>query len=242
MIFNYIQLRRFFRCIRDMGSTELFRNWRGNKVFLLRHDVDFDIRLARDLAVIEKEEGVVSTFFILTSCPTYNVLDKTNRQLLQEIASLGHEIGLHFDPTVYDEACLRPAVDKEADVLSFAVGQEVKSISLHNPSVHGQYPMFDGYVNAYDPSLFSDQNYLSDSCYSFRNKDPFAFIKNIDNGMVQILLHPMHYSRDGDGYDTVIVRSLQRYMKELHASFSVNTTYRQHIGEDLIATFRERSP
>ena len=60
MIFNYIQLRRFFRCIRDVGSTELFSNWRGNKVFLLRHDVDFDIRLARDLAVIEKEEGVVS--------------------------------------------------------------------------------------------------------------------------------------------------------------------------------------
>lgn len=105
---------------------------------------------------------------------------------------MGHEIGLHFDPTLYTDN-LESAVKKEADILSFAIQAKVRSISLHNKSVHGQYPMFKDFVNAYDPKLFSDKTYISDSRFDFRGKDPFEFINNIDSGTVQVLLHPLHY-------------------------------------------------
>ena len=241
MIFSYPRLRQFLRRMKELGSTELFGDWKGDNVFLLRHDVDFDLRPARDLAEIEAEEGIRSTFFVLTSCRTYNVLHKDNRKLLHEITGLGHEVGLHFDPSIYGVADLQAAADKEAEVLSLAVGKEVRSISLHNPSVHGQNPLLKGYVNAYDPSLFNDQNYISDSCYSFRNKNPFQFINHVKTQMIQILLHPIHYSLDGGGYDKVLINSLERFISDVHGDFLVNSAYRKQIGGDLVATFRRES-
>ena len=241
MIFAYPKLRQFLRRIKELGPTELFRDWQGGNAFLLRHDVDFDLKPACELATIEDDEGVRSTFFVLTSCRTYNVLNRDNRKLLRQIVNLGHEVGLHFDPTLYADTDLQAAADKEADVLSFAVGEEVRSISLHNPSVHGEFPLFDGYVNAYDPQMFSDQNYISDSRYSFRCKDPFQFIENITTQMIQILLHPMHYSPDGGGYDAVVIRSLEQFINEVHEDFSVNSSYRNQIGDDLVAAFRRKT-
>ena len=41
--------------------------------------------------------------------------------------------------------------------------------------------------------------YLSDSRFDFRGKNPYEFIKNIDKvGFIQIFLHPLHYSENGD--------------------------------------------
>jgi peptidoglycan/xylan/chitin deacetylase (PgdA/CDA1 family) len=220
-----------------LGKSQLFKDWTGEKVFLIRHDVDFDINLAHKLAVIEKEENIVATFFILTTCESYNVLSKKNSQLLKEMIEMGHEIGLHFDPTLYTDN-LDEAVKKESGVLSMACGQEIRSISLHNPSLHGQYPMFSGYVNAYDTKLFSDENYLSDSRYSFRGKDPIKFLNNVHKNMVQILLHPMHYSETGSGYAEVLTNSFNRYINDIHNNFSVNSAYHAQVGNNFLRIFK----
>jgi len=233
MIFKYEELKKFYNEIKSKGKVELFRNWDGEKAFLIRHDVDFDIKLAHNMAAIENELGIVSTYFILTTCHSYNVLSEQNRTLLREINDMGHEIGLHFDPTLYPEN-LSAFVDKEAEVLSLSCGTEVKSISLHNPSIHGQFPLFSNYINAYDPAFFSNTNYVSDSCFNFRGKDPFEFINGIEDNMIQILLHPMHYSQDGWGYDDILVSSFKSYMKQIHEAFLVNATYKEQIGSDFI--------
>ncbi|MCW8930332.1 MAG: hypothetical protein OQL19_08860 [Gammaproteobacteria bacterium] len=241
MIFKYSQLKKFLIQLKKTGSIELFKDWKGDRVFLLRHDVDFDLQLAYDLAKIENKIGINSTFFILTTCPSYNILCERSRYLLKEIIKMGHEIALHFDPTLYEENTLESAVDREAEILSFASGQPVKSISLHNPSVHGFYPIFEKYINAYDPNIFSDNNYISDSCFNFRNKKPLEFIKNIDKSMIQILLHPLHYSENGDGYDIIFTNSYQRMMNEINKNFSVNATYREQVGDNLVTTFISNS-
>ena len=84
------------------------------------------------IKLIEQEAGIVSTFFILTTCESYNVLCDRNRNLLRELVAMGHEIGLHFDPRLYRDE-LDPAVRREVELLSFAADQAVRSISLHNP-------------------------------------------------------------------------------------------------------------
>ena len=241
MIFRYDQLREFFKAINGLGATQRFSDWRGDNVFLMRHDVDFDVKLAHQLANIEQEEGIVSTFFILATSQSYNALCDRNRKLIREMVAMGHEIGLHFDPTLYDDE-MDSALRREAELLSFAADQEVRSISLHNPSVHGQYPIFEGFVNAYDANMFSDDNYISDSRYGFRGKSPLEFIKHVDKSMIQILLHPMHYSESGGGYAEVFVNAFTRYMQEVHASFLVNSTYRKQVGENFMTTFKTRMP
>jgi len=87
MIFKYDELRLFFSELNKLGKSQLFKNWKGDKVFLLRYDVDFDISLAHKLAVIEKEKNVVSTFFILTTNESYIALNKKNRTLLREMVA-----------------------------------------------------------------------------------------------------------------------------------------------------------
>lgn len=108
---------------------------------------------------------------------------------------------------------------------------------MHNPSVHGQYPIFDGCINAYDPKLFSDKNYISDSRFSFQGKNRFKFLENINNGMIQILLHPMHYSELGSGYDRILTDTFVRYMNNVHNTFKVNATYAEQVGDDFLVAF-----
>ena len=155
------------------------------------------------------------------------------------MSDMGHEIGLHFDPTLYGSN-VEMSLKKEIDILSFAIQDTVQSISLHSPSIHGQYPLFKGYNNAYDPRMFSDENYISDSRFSFRGKDPFEFLKNIDNSMVQILLHPMHFAVAGGGYDEIFCESFIRHMNEVHRNFIVNSTYLDQVGDDFIAVLKRR--
>lgn len=242
MIFKYSEFRTFLQRMRELGDSRTFSKWNGQeKVFLLRHDVDFDIELAYRQSVIEKEEGVTATYFILTTCPTYNVLFEKNRKLLQEMVANGFEIGLHFDPTLYPEGDLQEMAQKEADILSFAIGKQVTSVSLHNPSVHGKYPMFDGFVNAYDPDFFSDESYVSDSQMRFRGKNPFTFLERITDHQVQVLLHPMHYSEEGYGYRDIMVNTFSEYIQGVDQMFKINAKYAAEVPGDLIEEFWKES-
>ena len=146
-IFKISGLEKFYLKVKSLGETILFKDYKGGKVFLIRHDVDFDLNLALNLAKFENEIGIRSTYFVLTSCESYNVLCEKNKLILKKIISLGHEIGLHFDPSIYKDN-LDDIVKKECSILSFASDSTIKSISIHNPTVHGQYPIFDNMVNA----------------------------------------------------------------------------------------------
>ena len=195
---------------------------------LLRHDVDFDLVPALTLARKEAEFGIRGTYFFLTTANSYNVLASTSRDIINEIHSLGFEIGLHFDASVY----LRQPVDslgefarREAAILEGIVGVSVESLSLHNPSVLGQYPTIKGFINAYDNSIFSPDRYLSDSRMVFHS-DPFDFFDSMVPKLGQLLIHPMHFSETGAKYPTQMIHFLERFSDEIDRNFSVNSGYR----------------
>lgn len=195
--FTYKNLKEFLCYIKTISKVTSLTNWDGSNAIILRHDVDFDIKAAYNLSLIENECGVESTFFIMTTCHFYNPLSSANREMISKMANNGFEIGLHFDPIIYDDISvneLKSKVDMEAKILESIVNQEVKSISLHNPSVNGQFPLFEGYKNAYHKDIFSDNAYMSDSCMNFRGKNPFEFVKKSKKQPIQILLHPTHYT------------------------------------------------
>ena len=80
---------------------------RKGSYIILRHDVDLDLYPAYKISQIEKQLGIKSTFFIMTSCQNYNPLSATNRKLLKDIQNDGHEIGLHFDPSIYHDCSIK---------------------------------------------------------------------------------------------------------------------------------------
>src|SRR4051812_23371979 len=93
---------------------------------VLRHDVDFAPEYSLELAELEHEAGVASTFFVLVDGRFYNPLDKEVVGQVRRIHSLGHEVGLHF--SAGDDVALR------LRLLSELVGAPVRSCSQHDPA------------------------------------------------------------------------------------------------------------
>ena len=176
----------------SVGEIKRFMDYDGSPCFLLRHDVDFSLDSAYSLAVFEKEHKVSSTYFVQIR-GVYNTLSKVNSHLIKSIYDMGFEIGIHFDPTLYDECSIHSGLAEEISVFQKFFGIKICSISLHNPSVHGIYPMFDNYINAYSPELFDHSRYLSDSLMNFRGKNPFDFVDTIKDKPLQVVLHPIYY-------------------------------------------------
>ena len=54
MIFSYKKLSKYYEKIKGLGKTLLFNEFKGQKCFLIRHDVDWDLELALKIAQLEK--------------------------------------------------------------------------------------------------------------------------------------------------------------------------------------------
>jgi|WetSurMetagenome_2_1015567.scaffolds.fasta_scaffold164358_2 hypothetical protein len=235
-IFSYSELTEFLRSTSSRYRFWNFRDWKGENGVLLRHDIDFNLDAALRMAQLESSIDIPATFFIMISSGFYNSFSMKNREIIREIVGMGFDIGLHFDPQIYaDESDLVGCVDREASWLSSISDVEVKSVSLHNPSVRNEYPLFEKYRNAYEPAIFSNENYLSDSCMDFRGKDPVEFLLRAERKPVQLLLHPMHYSERGDDYPKIMEKYLLDLASTIDRDFAVNWKFSEQMAGQKVA-------
>ena len=215
--------------------------WQGQPGIVLRHDVDLDVTPAYELSRREIEVDVRGSYFFLTTASTYNCQSPDNRKMIRQMADDGFEIGLHFDPSVYqtvDIEELGRLARNEAAQLEDISGSRLVSVSLHNPSILNQYPMLSGWLNAYDEVIFKPEVYLSDSRMKFRS-DPAEFFTSADSRVHQLLLHPMHYAEQEPLYPLAKIAYLKRVVSALDQSFQLNTTYRERVGDRFVALFKD---
>lgn len=241
--FTYDNYRKILELLKQNGKIYRFNEFVNGVGILLRHDVDFDICKAYELAQIEKEKDVKSTYFILTNSDYYNITSMKNRVLLKEMNKNGFEIGLHFDPTIYGDinfSEMSRKVEFECSMIENITGEKVSSISLHNPSIHNQYPIFNGYVNAYSKEYFNTEYYFSDSCMNFRGKNILEFASKANKNMVQVLLHPIHFSSNGQKYPDIFKNIIGIKINEFDNLMRINATYKNDIGQDSLYNFISR--
>lgn len=88
---------------RDKGYSikPVCQYFNDKKVILLRHDVDYSISYAYDLANIEYDLGICSTYYIYFHSETYNALAPDSIKMIRAMREMGHEIGLHYDSRYY---------------------------------------------------------------------------------------------------------------------------------------------
>jgi predicted peroxiredoxin len=86
------------------GIMFLFKEEDINKTknIFIRHDVDHDPFLALEMAKIEAELGICSTYYFLTTDTFFakKLWKKKRKEYLEavkQIQDLGHEVGLHYD-------------------------------------------------------------------------------------------------------------------------------------------------
>lgn len=225
--------------MQDIGEIFSFNSLRMdiNSGFILRHDIDFSVEKAYEMSKIENELDIKSTYFVLTTSDVYNINSKRNRKMLIDMDKNGFEIGLHFDPTIYGNIHLEKMhieVQKEINIIENIVGNKVKTISLHNPSIHNSYPVFIGYKNSYSEEFFNTDLYISDSCKSFRGKDIYKFIEKGRNNLVQVLFHPIHFSEKRESYISSFNRIIKDKIESFDKSMHINKTYVAELNQSTL--------
>ena len=159
---------------------------------ILRHDIDFSIEKAAEMASLDSSVGARSTFFALMTTPYYNALEENNLARLRVILGLGHEIGLHVDCSGFSSISADEQLERvrsQVACLEAHLGTHITSIAQHKPTAAKNHPVFPGYTDAYSKPFFTDIGYISDSRMMFRVRDVRDFIRR--NERCQMVLHPI---------------------------------------------------
>ena len=187
MKFNYEELRRIL--VYDQataGMMTVTEAVKKNNGLIIRHDIDHDVSFALEVARLEKDLLVKSTFYVRMTACYYNSMSRANSALLRKIHNYGFEIGLHFDPSI---EYTNERFNLELLCLENILGSKVRSFSSHNPSIHGIYPSKNGIINA--DKLVKDG--ISDSLMNFHGKDPYKYIDRSKTMLILLLLHPLYW-------------------------------------------------
>jgi len=172
------------------------------KIVLWRHDVDFSVHRALQLAKIEYEEEVKATYFFQLNSEFYNIFEAGIKDRIHEILSLGHSIGLHFDPSAYNfttKVELEKHLMFEKEILEELFARIVMVFSFHNPEPN--ILKYDDYkianmINAY--SLYMKENYVycSDSNGYWRHERLVDVLLTNEFDKLQILTHPVWWQKN----------------------------------------------
>jgi hypothetical protein len=152
----------------------LTENLDEDGIALWRHDIDFSPNRALALAKIESDLAVPAVYFVLLGSPFYNPFEATTREMLRQIADLGHDIGLHYDASLIEGDLSRheDQISFEAATLARWLGVPVRSFSLHNPTVSTnvaiEHASHAGLFNASAAALRQKFHYCSDSNGTWR--------------------------------------------------------------------------
>lgn len=216
--FSYIEYRNIITLVKQnlpiMDFSEV--NDEVNAFCVLRHDIEFSIDRALEMARIEHDDlGVHSTYTVQLRNNTYNALSQKNIEAIQEIESMGHYIGLHQNPPQMSDDELVDYITKDIETLEHYYGFSVDRFAFHrcgsNPGILERYVEVPGKINCYAKEFFhyfSGDNpeeirvhYLADSNHDWKYGHPF----NIDYWdlpqKMQLLTHP--YSWTEEGYENI---------------------------------------
>ena len=170
-------------------------------VVFLRHDVDFHIPCAVQIAALERNMGIRSTFFFLINSELYNLLEAENLRQAKQIADMGHMVCFHVDETALHtldnqdaRACFQKQAAAFTAMLPFA---ERHVISRHRPDLSKAADWIpDGVLDVYSAPFFKDIEYASDSRGRWAYGHPTGREAFRQKNSFQLLTHPVWWVRN----------------------------------------------
>lgn len=179
------------------------------KEIIVRHDIDLDLKKAFKMAEIEKNAGVKANYFFWITSPFYNIFDSDNSLIVKNIIKLGHNVGIHFDEGAYNcssEGELEQFIMKEINMFEMYFQYRPNVVSFHMPrkELLNNNFKFSNFVNTYHNKFFKQYKYLSDSEMRWREGCVCKKLKLNMYSKIQVLVHPIWWSDNGDNSDEVI--------------------------------------
>jgi hypothetical protein len=140
---------------------------------LMRHDVDLSLEAAVELAELERDAGVRSTYFLMKESVFYNLESTAGAAAIATLRALGHAIGVH---AIYP----RVELDDRFDPV----------VAWHNPDPGYMSEPIPDAANAMESRFFSPDRYRSDSNQHWRSGCPHAALAAGEFAWLQLLTHP----------------------------------------------------
>jgi hypothetical protein len=194
---NYRSLIKLAKTRYNFITYEDYQNEGRN--ILWRHDIDASVHRAADLARIESEEKIKSTYFIHLHSPHYNALESEIAKRIYTIIDLGHEIGVHFDPEYYKLRneqidAIEKYIELEKKTLETIFHVKITAFSFHNPDIGNwhtsKHDTIAGLINAYSPYISKKFGYCSDSNGYWRFRSLHEVLTDAKEEKLQVLTHP----------------------------------------------------
>jgi hypothetical protein len=147
---------------------------------ILRHDVDMSLEAAVEMAELEAEAGVSSTWFLMSRSVFYNLNSSVGADAVVRLRELGHRVGHH---AVWPNVDL----DERFDPI----------VSWHNPDPEYMEVPIEGVTNVMSAPWFDADHYRSDSNMNWRHECPHDEIAAGGFEWLQLLTHPVIWIYDG---------------------------------------------
>jgi ribosomal protein L30/L7E len=207
----------------------------GARTIYLRHDVDYSLELAVELAELNNELGISGTFFVQLRAQFYNPFERTETARLLRLRALGQEVALHYviDP---DAGPTPEALGREFELLRKLVPDAVRAFSWHQPT-QAALQTTDlegaGLVNAYSERFFRQMTYLSDSTHRASVEVLRAELGAVNGTELQLLLHPVNWIAGGSSGVEILVRGWVRVLRDHERTLLQNRTYTELFPEGM---------
>jgi len=228
--FSYKHYEQILRLAKKLGYKFCFfseqPDLKKRKIYL-RHDIDFSMERALKLAEIENKNNIRSTFFIRVDSSFYNLFEPIYSNMVKQIFSFGHQIGLHFN-----EKCIKPkkitkkTIEKEiiSQLKFFRKFLSHKNlVSFHCPSSFVLNKKFDSekFISAYEPQFFSKIKYFSDSRSVWREGCICNFLNSLNPPQnFQLLTHGESWGTEGKNADSRLAVTLKEKIEQLDEVFA----------------------
>jgi hypothetical protein len=166
-----------------------------DKTIILRHDVEFSVLIALEMAKIEKQLGIQSTYFVQLHGDFYNALESNTYNSIKEIESLGHQLALHFDAHfwgVSKEEELERFLEIDKNTFSTYFKVEPKEFSFHNNNeftLSCSKDTYAGMINVYAEKYKKEVKYCADSTGFWRYEILEERLREANDKVLQVLIH-----------------------------------------------------
>ena len=242
---------------RELLEHALAKGWRfvdlanlvsatGGRWVSLRHDVDYSVAMAADMAEINASVGVQATFFLLLRSEAYNLLSSRSAEHVERIRSSGQRIGLHLpcaNAEKTSEAEARAWVQSEYELLQRVVPDAEPMFAWHNPTIPwlAKFGALEvpGLLNAYHPRLTKDCLYRSDSNLRNSPADFAAIFDRSDVARLHWLIHPFNWVAGGRDMADILVGTMGHVIRACEFEFLQNSMYSRKMPNGMPAEVLE---
>jgi hypothetical protein len=206
----------------------------------LRHDVDYSLEMALRLAEVNAELGIRGTFCVLLRSQIYNLLSDRSLSVLEKMAALGQNLGLHASvaPTLPDDGAVEARIRADFECVRYNCPAVGAVCSWHNPTpeVLERYlasPRVGGLVNAYSASFVREIPYYSDSNMRHSVEDFMRLVGEGGSTRMQLLLHPLNWVAGGQSMRDVFSGTWPYIIQEREQDLRTNHFYSVALPEGM---------